>query len=97
MLLAVLQFADRVAQHGVLREVAGDGLLHLPHFARAEGVVLQHGLFQIELDGLRHRGLLLITCRRRLPSPILAKFAQAAWSKTAESATGVASYKSLGK
>ena len=60
MVLAALQLADRVAEHGVLREVAGDGLLHLPHFARAKRVVQQDGLLQIELDGLRHRRLLLI-------------------------------------
>ena len=34
LVLAGLQFAHRVAQDGVLREVAGDGLLHLPDFAR---------------------------------------------------------------
>ena len=39
---------------GVLREVAGDRLLHLPDIARAKGIVCQDGLFQIEFDGLRH-------------------------------------------
>ena len=63
-LLAALELSDGVAENGVLGEVAGDRLLHLPHFARAECVVLQHGLFQIELDGLSHRGLLLITLQK---------------------------------
>ena len=85
MFFAALQFSDGVAQDGVLREIAGDALLHLPHFAWAKGVVLQDGLFQIEFDGLRHRKLLLITCRRRLPSPINLITEH-------RSATGVASY-----
>ncbi len=59
MILAGLQFAHRVAEDRILGEVAGDGFLHLPDFARTERVVSHHRLLQIELDGLCHRKLLL--------------------------------------
>ena len=54
MVLAVLQFAHRIAEDGVLGEIPADGLLHLPHFAGAKAIVCQDHVFQIELDGLRH-------------------------------------------
>ena len=55
MVLPILQFAHRVAEDGVLREVAADGLLHLPHFAGTKSIVCQDDVLQIELYGLRHQ------------------------------------------
>ena len=60
LVLAGLQLADGVAQHGILREVAGDELLHLPDFLRSKTVVQQDGLLDVKFDGLRHRRLLLV-------------------------------------
>ena len=54
MVLAALQFADRVAEDRVLREIPANGLLHLPHFAGAKAVVGQDNVFQVEFNGLRH-------------------------------------------
>ena len=45
-----LKLVNRVAQHLVLRKIAGDGLLHLPDVARAEGIVHQDNTFQIEFQ-----------------------------------------------